>query len=48
MKVIVGGYIRRVFGRQTYDVIGGWRQLRNEELNNFPLCHILLRRLNHL
>jgi hypothetical protein len=32
--VFENGVLRRIFGQKRDEVIGGWRQLHNDELNN--------------
>jgi hypothetical protein len=30
--------LRRIFGSESVEVIGGWRKMHNEELHNLHLC----------
>jgi hypothetical protein len=34
LRVFENRVLRRIFGPKRYEVIGGWRKLRNEELHN--------------
>jgi hypothetical protein len=34
LRVFENRVLRRIFGPKKYEVVGGWRKLRNEELHN--------------
>jgi hypothetical protein len=45
LRVFQNRVLRRIFGPKRYEVMGGWRKLRNKELHNLYSSPSIIRKI---